>query len=147
MIYDSNWLPFIFLASLAFAISDTMRRLLGPQVNPLFVTIGTYLIAASVALLTFLLMFKQELNSTLISVQRLWPFFLVGGVALAVGVSSHVYTFRVGAPLSVATPILVSGIIILTSLIGFTLFNESFSFKWVIGIIMIIGGIILLLWR
>jgi len=139
------WLPFIILTAVMFAVSDTLRRFFGPQINPVFSAFAVYAISALLALFAFHFFFNHETISSWQTAKKLWPFFLINGIVLAVGVSAQVHGFGLGASLSVATPILVSVVVLLASLAGLFIFGETISLRWLLGAGLVLAGVFLLL--
>lgn len=95
-----SWLPFIIITAVTFAITDTLRRFFGPQINPIFSTFAAYIVSALLALSAFYLFFNHDTASTWQATKKLWPFFVFNGMLLAVGVSAQVtWLCSGGAPI------------------------------------------------
>jgi drug/metabolite transporter (DMT)-like permease len=56
-------------------------------------------------------------------------------------------TFGAGAPISVASPAIRLGALLLASLIGLTLFHEPLTWRYVLGMVLAVSGIYLIIIR
>lgn len=71
------------------------------------------------------------------------------GVGLAFsGATLFIYlTFGAGAPISLASPAIRLGALLLASLIGLTLFQEPLTWRYVVGMVLAVSGIYLIITR
>ena len=71
------------------------------------------------------------------------------GVGLAFSAATlFIYlTFGAGAPISLASPAIRLGALLLASLIGLTLFQEPLTWRYVLGMVLAICGIYLIITR
>lgn len=77
------------------------------------------------------------------------------GVAAAVGVGvafsavtiGLYFTFGAGAPLSLASPLVRIAGLLIASLAGLFLFQEAFTWRYLLGMAMAIGGVYLIITR
>lgn len=77
------------------------------------------------------------------------------GVAAAVGVGvafsavtiGLYFTFGAGAPLSLASPLVRIGGLLMASMLGLILFQEALSWRYLIGMVMAIAGVYLIVTR
>lgn len=73
--------------------------------------------------------------------------------ALGVGVSFSAVTvglyatFGAGAPISLASPFVRLAGLVVASVVGLTLFNEPLTFRYLIGMAMVFGGLYLIITR
>ena len=77
------------------------------------------------------------------------------GIAAAVGVGAAFsavtiglyFTFGAGAPLSLASPLVRIGGLLIASVVGLLLFQEAFTLRYLLGMVMAIGGVFLIITR
>jgi drug/metabolite transporter (DMT)-like permease len=73
--------------------------------------------------------------------------------ALGVGVSFSAVTiglyitFSAGAPISLASPFIRLGGLVIASVVGLTLFHEPLTLRYVLGMVLIFGGLYLVVTR
>jgi bacterial/archaeal transporter family protein len=73
--------------------------------------------------------------------------------ALGVGVSFSAVTvglyatFGAGAPISLASPLVRLGGLVVASVVGLTLFNETLTVRYVLGMVLVFGGLYLIVTR
>ncbi|MBW2027949.1 MAG: hypothetical protein JRH06_04810 [Deltaproteobacteria bacterium] len=73
--------------------------------------------------------------------------------AIGVGVSFSLVTvglyitFRAGAPISLVSPFVRLGGLLVASLVGLTLFQEAFSWRYAIGMVLSMTGVYLIVTR
>lgn len=141
----TNWILFILIAAAFFGINDALRRYLAPQLNPILIT---SMISVFVAVLSFAwLLAVGKSHEYLNGWHRLWPVFLITGLVLVVGTVSQLKAFSLHPPLHVAMPILVVGLAVTTSLIGFFLFREAFHIRWLLGFTLALTGVVIMISR
>ncbi|OPY82295.1 MAG: hypothetical protein A4E65_00830 [Syntrophorhabdus sp. PtaU1.Bin153] len=75
-------------------------------------------------------------------------FYALGvGISFS-GVTVGLYaTFGAGAPISLASPLVRLGGLVVASLVGLTLLNEPLTVRYVMGMLLIFGGLYLVLTR
>ncbi|HBY99093.1 MAG: hypothetical protein M5U01_42115 [Ardenticatenaceae bacterium] len=71
------------------------------------------------------------------------------GVGLAfTGVTIGLYlTFGAGAPVSVASPVIRLGGLLLVSVAGLAILHEPFSWRYLLGVMLAVSGLVLILTR
>lgn len=140
-----KWIPFAFGAMAAVAAADFFIKLAaGKLSNSLAMLIyGTC---------TFLFGLGWVLWQRAAGVpQFARPFGALAGLGVGLAFSAAtllIYlTFGAGAPISVASPAIRLGALLLASLIGLTLFQEPLTWRYVLGMVLAISGIYLILHR
>lgn len=75
-------------------------------------------------------------------------FYALGvGISFS-GVTIGLYaTFGAGAPISLASPLVRMGGLVVASIVGLTMLNEPLTLRYGIGILLIFGGLYLILTR
>jgi len=69
------------------------------------------------------------------------------GIAFSAATLSIYATFGAGAPISLASPAIRLGALLLASVIGLTVFSEPLTWRYVIGMFLAISGIYLIITR
>ena len=72
-------------------------------------------------------------------------FSAIAGLFIGVGSITLIRMFAQGANLSIGSPIVRIGTVILTTLLGIFLLNEAFTAKQIIGIVLSVVGVSLLI--
>lgn len=140
-----KWIPFAFAAMASVAAAD------------IFIKLAAGKLSNSVAILiygscTFLFGLGWVLWQRAAGVPQ---FAQTQGILAAIGVgiafsaaTLTIYlTFGAGAPISLASPTIRLGALLLASLVGLTLFREPLTWQYVIGMILAISGIYLIVTR
>lgn len=139
------WLIFILAASVFFAVNDSMRRYLAPQLHPVLIT---FLLSIFTALLSFIWLTISGKSGELTNGwHRLWPAFLLGSFMLMLGTISQLKGFSFHTPLHVAMPVLVVGLATVSTIIGFLFFHETFHIRWFFGFLLAIAGTVFMVSR
>lgn len=140
-----NWFQFCLLTIALYSIHDITLKHLAGSVNS---TLASVLIngSAAVVLLVYLLMqqsvAKISLGAPLWSAQT---FFLVlAGASLGIATITFLNAFASDGQLSIAVPVVYSGVIFLCSLVGVLFFKETLDWKQWSGALLAIVGIYLM---
>ncbi|GEM_PF-3043626 len=135
------WLLFLGLAILAWTFYDVFLKLLGNEMNYflalLIVSLGQLLITIPFIIYAFS---TGGLNSS----ARGYYISGLMGILLAMGTIFFFYTFKYGAPLSVAMPVYGIGSLIVGALAGVFIFHETLSPTVLAGLILGTVSIVLL---
>lgn len=135
------WLLFLGLTILAWTLYDVLFKFLGNEINyflALFIiSLGQLLIAIPFLIYVF---YTGGLN---FSVRGYYISGLMG-ILLAAGTIFFFYTFKFGAPLSVAMPVYGIGSLIVGALAGVFIFKETISVTVLAGLVLGTISIILL---
>lgn len=135
------WLLFLGLTILAWTSYDVLFKFLGNEINyflALFIiSLGQLLVAVPFLIYVF---FTGGVNSSI----RGYYISVLMGVLLAAGTIFFFYTFKFGAPLSVAMSVYGIGSIIVGALAGVLIFKETVSLTVLAGMILGTISIVLL---
>lgn len=135
------WLLFLILATLAWTSYDVFFKFLGNEINyflALFIiSLGQLLVAIPFLIYAFY-------NGVPESSVR--GYYISGfmGALLAAGTIFFFYTFKFGAPLSVAMPVYGIGSLIVGALAGAFIFKEAISPTVLVGLVLGTISIVLL---
>jgi len=135
------WLLFLILTILAWTFYDVLFKFLGNEINyflALFIiSLGQLLVAIPFLVYAF---YAGELNFS----ARGYYISGLMGVLLAAGTIFFFYTFKHGAPLSVAMPVYGIGSLIVGVLAGVFIFKETISPTILAGLVLGTISIVLL---
>jgi drug/metabolite transporter (DMT)-like permease len=135
------WLLFLGFTIVAWTVNDVFFKLLGNQMN-YFLALFIIALSQLVVAIPFLVyaMSRGELDYSAKG------FYISGliGVSLALGTIFFFYTFKFGAPLSVAMSVYGIGSIIVGALAGVFIFKEVISPTVLVGMVLGAVSIILL---
>lgn len=70
---------------------------------------------------------------------------MFAGLFIGIGSITLIKMFAIGSNLSIGSPVVRIGTVVLTVLLGILLLNETFSYKQILGIVLSISGMILLI--
>ena len=71
-------------------------------------------------------------------------FSIIAGLFIGIGTITLIRMFSLGSNLSIGSPVVRIGTVVLTTLLGIFLLNESFETKQIIGILLSVLGISLI---
>lgn len=140
-----KWVPFAFGAMAAVAAAD------------LFIKLAAGKLSNSLAMLlygscTFLfgLGWVVWQRSQGVPQYAQYPGILAAlgvGLSFSVATLSIYLTFGAGAPVSLASPTIRLGALLLASMVGLSFFQEPLTWRYVAGMVLAIGGIYLIITR
>jgi uncharacterized membrane protein len=140
-----KWLPFALAAMAAVASAD------------FFIKLAAGKLSNSVAMLiygtcTFLFGLGWVIWQRTVGVPQFAQtsgFLAAIGVGLAFSAATLLIylTFGAGAPISLASPTIRLGALLLASLIGLTFFEEPLTWQYLVGIVLAVSGIYLIITR
>jgi drug/metabolite transporter (DMT)-like permease len=141
----TNWLPYAVATALALAIADVLVKAaagkLSNSIALLLYGICTFLIGLSWVL-------WQRAHG---EPQYAQPVARLAGLGVGIVfsfVTLGLYaTFGAGAPISVASPAIRLGGLVLVSLVGLTFLQEPLTWRYIVGMLMACGGIYLIITR
>lgn len=140
-----NWLPYAAVTAVTLAAADALVKLasgkLSNSVAMLLYGICTFLVG-----LTWVLWQRTH---------GVPQYAQPGGIVAAMGVgivfsfvTLGLYaTFGAGAPISLASPAIRLGGLVLVSLVGLTIWHEPLTWRYVAGLLLACGGIYLIITR
>lgn len=134
------WLLFLGLTVIAWTVNDIFFKLLGSQINYF---LALFIMALSQLLITVpFLIYAMSAGELNYSTKGYYISILIG-VLSVVGAISFFYTFKLGAPLSVAMSVYGIGSILVGALAGAIFFKEAITPMILAG--MILGSISIIL--
>jgi len=134
------WILFLGLAILAWTSYDVFLKLLGNEMNYF---LALFIVSLGQILVAIPFLVNALSHGGLSSSTKGYYISILMGVLLGSGTLFFFYTFKYGAPLSVAMPVYGIGSLIVGALAGVFLFNEILSPTVIAG--MILGAISIVL--
>lgn len=129
------WLPFAGVTVLGWIIYEVMLKLSGlEKASPIVGMVVLTVISLSGSLL--LLSVYEISGSDFKFTPKSLIFSAFAALGVLLGELSMFYVYERGAPLSIASPIVLIGTIISTFLIGAILFDENVTLTKIIGVLM-----------
>ncbi|MFA6306646.1 MAG: hypothetical protein WCV70_01895 [Patescibacteria group bacterium] len=135
------WLLFLILTILAWTFSDVLFKFLGNEINYF---LALFIISLAQLLVAIPFLIYAFYNGGVNFSAKGYYISSLTGVLLASGIIFFFYTFKFGAPLSVAMPAYGIGSLIVGALAGVFIFKESLSPTVLAGLILGTISIILL---
>jgi drug/metabolite transporter (DMT)-like permease len=136
-----TWFHFALITIFLYGIHDIALKQLSDSVNS---TVSSVLINASAAIVLFLYaVLQQGGEKWRISMGNLAILF-IAGVSLGVATITFMNAFNRGGNLSIATPVVYSGVIGVCMLAGMLFYGETLEWKQWLGAGLAIGGIYLM---
>ena len=140
-----NWIPYAAVTALALAAADVCVKLASGKLSN---SLGLLLYGACT--------FATGLGWVLLERAQGMPLFArPAGVVAALGVGVAVsivtvglyLTFGAGAPISLASPVIRLGGLLLAGIVGIALLREPLTARYVIGLALAVAGMVLILTR
>jgi transporter family protein len=140
-----SWLPYAVATAVTLAMADFLVKLasgkLSNSVAMLLYGICTFVIGLSWVL-------WQRTHGTPQYAQPAGILAALGvGIVFSFVTLGLYATFGAGAPISLASPAIRLGGLVLVSLVGLTFFREPLTWRYVIGMLLACGGIYLIITR
>jgi drug/metabolite transporter (DMT)-like permease len=140
-----NWFFFASISAVALASADLCVKLAAGKLSNSL----ALLLYGSCTFLTGLgWVFADKLRGVDFFVQPLGFAAAVGvGVAFSAVTIGLYFTFGAGAPVSLASPLVRIGGLLIASMVGLLLFREGFTLRYLLGMVLAIGGVYLIVTR
>lgn len=137
-----NWTIYAIGAALSLAIADCMVKLAAGKLPN---SLGL-LLYGCVPFTTGLIWFLYDrLRNGPMTIQPQAPLYALSvGIAFTLVTIALYATFRAGAPVSVASPLIRLGGLVVASIVGVLLWNEVITPRYVIGAVLSLAGIYLI---
>jgi drug/metabolite transporter (DMT)-like permease len=137
-----NWIVYAMCTALALAVADFLVKL---TVNHLSNTIAMLLYGSCTFLFGLAWVLWQHIHHVPQYVRPLGILTGIGaGVAFSLATLGLYSTFGAGAPISLASPTVRLGGLILASLAGLLLLREPLTRRYVLGMLLAVSGVILI---
>jgi uncharacterized membrane protein len=139
------WLIYVLLTIFSYAGLDFFIKRMAGKIDDL---IGIIILSAVSVLpsLVILLLFKfSDKRYFITSNGVFWA--ILGGLALGIGTLSFLKLFDTGINLSLASPMVRIGILIVTTSLGLFVLRETVEIKEWIGLALASLGLLLLVWK
>lgn len=139
-----NWIHFCLITIVLYGVHDIMLKHLADSVNS---TLASLIINGSAALVLSIYLMLQPGNKwrAFSEIAPAKMLFLIGaGIALGVATITFMNAFSRGGNLSIAVPVVYSGVIAICMLFGLLFFRETLDWRQIIGAGLAIAGIYLM---
>ncbi len=138
-----NWIYFALGSIISFALADTLSKLVSSKMN-IFVSTFIINLVSGLALLVFIIPMLLK-DKSVFNMSKEGLFLSLGaGIAVASATLFFMKLFSTGTNLSIASPSVRIGTLLLVSLIGVIFLKEGISLKYIAGIILSLVGLYLL---
>jgi len=140
-----NWVFFASISAVALASADLCVKLAAGKLSNSL----ALLLYGSCTFLTGLgWVVADKLRGADFFVQPLGVAAAVGvGVAFSAVTIGLYFTFGAGAPVSLASPLVRIGGLLIASMVGLLLFQEGFTGRYLVGLVLAIAGVYLIVTR
>lgn len=139
-----NWIHFCLITIALYGVHDIMLKHLADSVNS---TLASLIINGSAALVLFVFLMLQTGNKwrAFSDIAPSKMFFLIAaGISLGVATITFMNAFSRGGNLSIAVPVVYSGVIAICMLFGVLFFQETLDWRQLAGAGLSIAGIYLM---
>ncbi|MFN7139537.1 MAG: hypothetical protein ACK4UN_09370 [Limisphaerales bacterium] len=137
-----TWTVYALGAALALAIADCMVKLAAGKLPNSLALLLYGCVPFTSGLIWF---FYDRLRGGPMTIQPNAPLFALGvGVSFTLVTIALYFMFRAGAPISLASPLVRLGGLIVASVVGVLFWQEVISFRYVVGITLSAIGIFLI---
>ena len=136
------WLMYALITIIGYAGMDFFIKKASGKIDDYLST----MIINFFALLPALLMYfwLKFTNQNVLVSKEGTIFSIIAGLFIGIGTITLIRRFSLGSNLSIGSPVVRIGTVVLTTLIGIFLLNESFETKQIIGILLSVLGISLI---
>jgi drug/metabolite transporter (DMT)-like permease len=140
-----NWFPYALVTAFLLATADFLIKLAAGKLSN---SVALLLYGICTFLIGLVWVLWQRANGVPQYAQPAGILAAIGvGIVFSFVTLGLYATFGVGAPISVASPAIRLGGLMLVSLIGLTLLQEPLTWRYGIGMLMACGGIYLIITR
>lgn len=140
-----TWTLYAFIATMALAGADICVKLASGKVSN---SIGLLIYGSCTFLAGLGWVAWQRLTGLTLTARPEGVVAAVGvGICFATVVASLYLAFSAGAPISVASPVIRLGGLLLAGFVGLTLFREPITLRYVAGLVLSCAGIYLIITR
>jgi transporter family protein len=140
-----NWIVYALVSSVILATADFLVKMAAGKIPTSLGLIFQGIFALAIGL-GWLLWQRSQGSSQAMPLSGLLAGVGVGLAFPLVTLGLYI-TFGSGAPVSVASPIIRLGGLVLVSLVGITLLQEPLTWRYAVGMLLACGGIYLIITR
>jgi drug/metabolite transporter (DMT)-like permease len=140
-----NWVVFALFSAGALATADLCVKLAAGKLSN---SLGLLLYGSCTFLTGLGWVIADKLRGIDFFIQPNGVTAAVGvGVAFSAVTIGLYFTFGAGAPLSLASPLVRIAGLLIASMVGLFLFEEAFTWRYLMGMVLAIGGVYLIITR
>jgi bacterial/archaeal transporter family protein len=137
------WIIYASITAVFLASADCFIKLAAGRVSS---SLGLLVYGGCTFATGLLWVLSQRLNNIPLNYD-LWGLFYALGVGVSFSaVTIGLYaTFTAGAPISLASPLVRLGGLVIASIIGFVIFHEAITVRYIAGMLLVFSGLYLIL--
>lgn len=140
-----NWIPYALLTALALAAADFCVKLASGKLSN---SLALLLYGSCTFLGGLGWVLWQKLNGAPLHAQTPGVWAALGvGVSFSIVTVGLYATFGAGAPISLASPVIRLGGLLLAGIAGLVLLREPLTWRYAMGLALAVGGIYLIVTR
>ncbi len=140
-----NWIPYALLTALALAAADFCVKLASGKLSN---SLALLLYGSCTFLSGLGWVLWQKLNGVPQHAQTPGVWAALGvGVSFSIVTVGLYATFGAGAPISLASPVIRLGGLLLAAIAGLVLLREPLTWRYAIGLALAVGGVYLIVTR
>lgn len=140
-----NWTVYALAAAFALAIADCMVKLAAGKLPSSLGLLLYGCVPFASGLAWFL---YDRVRNGPMTIQPVAPFYAIAvGIAFTLVTVALYATFRAGAPISIVSPVVRIGGLVIASVVGIWFWKEGVSIRYATGMVLAMAGIFLMLKR
>lgn len=137
-----NWILLLTLAALCFGLYNFFIKVASGSIHQI---LGAVILQVVAAVVGVILLIYLKMTGENFSLSNKGIFFSVlAGIAVGLAEILTFAVFSKQIPVSVGTPVIIGGSIVVTALLGFLFLQEHLSLLQTIAVLLIITGVTLL---
>lgn len=140
-----NWIPFALGTAVALATADFCIKLASGKISS---SLGLLIYGTCTFLTGLTWVIIDKSRGIELEAQTNGVIAATGvGVAFSAVTIGLYITFGAGAPVSLASPVVRLGGLLIASMAGLVLLNEPLTWRYVLGVVLALGGVCLIITR
>ena len=139
------WIIYASVTAVFLAAADCFIKLAAGRISS---SLGLLVYGGCTFATGLVWVFSQRLQNVPLSLDLLGFFYALGvGVSFSAVTIGLYATFTAGAPISLASPLVRLGGLVVASAVGFVLFREELTVRYIAGMLFVFLGLYLILTR
>ena len=140
-----GWIVYASAAAIAMAAADVFIKLAAGKVSN---SLGVLIYGSCTFSMGLAWVLWQRINGVSLHGQTSGLLAAIGvGISFALVTVALYVTFEAGAPISLVSPSIRLGGLLVASLVGFLLWHEPLTLRYIVGIVLACSGIYLIITR
>lgn len=138
-----NWIFLAITTAFFYGAYNVLIKVSSGNINQILGAVILQIVAAVMGGILFFLL-RIGNNAPLQMSQKGFIYAVLAGIFVGLAEIATFVVFSKGIPVSIGTPIIIGGSVLITSILGIFFLKESFSLLQGLAVVLIIGGIVLL---